>query len=101
MSFLKKGFGNNEKDKMDKLIEKRDQLLTDIIPVLQEQVRNNPSDGKLHLELVKALAMGELLDEAKVESNAAMLKFPVYDRKQICDVQALIDKLIRKRDLGY
>ena len=92
---------NSSNDEMEQLIKKREELLKNILPVLQEQVRNNPSDGKLHMELVKGLAMGGKLDEAKVEGEAAMLKFPVSERGEIWKLQEEIDRLISKRNLGY
>jgi protein involved in temperature-dependent protein secretion len=75
--------------------------LDEIIPILKEQIRNNPSDGKIHLELAKGLAMGGRLDEAKAECDKAMLKFPTSDRHEVWNLQKEIDKMIRKRDLGY
>ncbi len=98
MSIFKR---NTSEDDIEQLTKERDQLLKEIIPILQDQVRNNPSDGKIHIELVKGLAMGGKLDEAKVESDKAMLKFPVSERGEIWKLQEEIDKLISKRDLGY
>ena len=85
---------------IDQLIAERERLAKEIIPILQEQVRNNPNDGKLHLEFVKALAMSGQLDEAKAESNAAMLKFPAALRQPVLNLQAEIDRLMERKRLG-
>jgi protein involved in temperature-dependent protein secretion len=82
------------------LIARRGQLLKEIIPLLQEQVRVNPSAGGVHLEYAKALAMAGELERAKAESEAAMLKFPVSQRQPVRDVQAEIERLIENRRLG-
>ncbi len=82
------------------LIEERTRLAGQIIPILREQVRGNPADGKLHLELVKVLAMAGDLDEAKAESEIAMLKFPVSQRQPVWDLQAEIERLITNKRLG-
>ncbi|MFH0919297.1 MAG: tetratricopeptide repeat protein [Fibrobacterota bacterium] len=94
------GIFKKRTENIDKLIAERDRLAKEIIPILQEQVRNNPNDGKLHLELVKALAMAGQLDEAKAESNAAMLKFPVSLRQPVWNLQAEINRLIEQKRLG-
>lgn len=97
MSFFRKSHSD---DDVEKMTNERDHLLNEILPVLQEEVRKNPSDGKLHLELVKALAMGERLDEAKTECIAAMPKFSVSDLRQVQEMEIEINRLISKRDLS-
>jgi len=90
----------SRKPDMADLIAKRDELARQIIPVLEEQVRTNPSDGLLHLELVKAFAMSNQLDAAKTQCEAAMLKLPVTGRQPALDLQAEIERLIEHRRLG-
>ncbi len=95
MGLFKKS-GKNVKD----LIQERTRLARQVIPVLQEQVRLNPADGKLHLELVKALVMAEDLDEAKAESENALLKFPVAQCQPVREVQAEIERLLTNKRSG-
>lgn len=94
------GFFTRKNEKLDKLIEKREQLAKQVLPVMQEQVRNNPDDGGLHLELVKVLAMSGRLDEAKKECERAMLKFSDSLCGPARNLQAEIDRLIKEKRTG-
>lgn len=92
-------FGKDEGN-IGQLIAERDRLLREIIPMIQEQVLSHPADGKLHLELVKALAVAGELDKAKAECDEAMLKFPVPLRRPAWDLKAEIERRISNKRLG-